>query len=114
LRPEGALIRRTGGRSTGPIALMHMINEAGRFIMQGGQRRSAIWAGLQWDHADIQKFIHLKDWPQELKALKEKDLSFPLPMEGTNISVIYNTEFFLAIRDKNHPKHDLAKKIWLE
>ena len=27
LREEGALIRKTGGTSTGPLALMHMINE---------------------------------------------------------------------------------------
>lgn len=113
LREEGALIRRTGGQSTGALALMKMINEAGRYIMQGGQRRSAIWAGLQWDHGDIKKFIHLKDWSPELKALKEKDFNFPLSMEGTNISVIYNTEFFMAVEDKNHPKHNQAWDIWL-
>ena len=43
LREEGAVIKKTGGTSTGPLALMHMVNEAGRNIMQGGQRRSAIW-----------------------------------------------------------------------
>jgi ribonucleoside-diphosphate reductase alpha chain len=114
LREEGALIRRTGGTSTGPIALMHMVNEAGRFIMQGGARRSAIWAGLQWDHPDTKAFIHLKDWSQELRAMKEVDFNFPLPMEGTNISVIYNTDFFIAIEDKKHPKHKLAWEVWLD
>jgi ribonucleoside-diphosphate reductase alpha chain len=39
VRPEGAPIRRTGGAATGPCALMQMVNEAGRFIMQGGARR---------------------------------------------------------------------------
>ena len=61
LRSEGEIIRRTGGRSTGPIALMNMVNEGGRYIMQGGQRRSAIWAGLEWSHPDVFKFMHLKD-----------------------------------------------------
>lgn len=46
LRPEGASIKKTGGTSTGSLALMKMVNEAGRYIMQGGQRRSAIFAGL--------------------------------------------------------------------
>lgn len=113
IRCEGALIRRTGGTCTGPLALMHMVNEAGRFIMQGGQRRSAIWAGLSWAHPDIDKFIHLKDYSPELKAMKEKDFTFPAPMELTNISVNYDTEFFLAIEDPNHPKHDKAKELWL-
>jgi ribonucleoside-diphosphate reductase alpha chain len=114
LRPEGAKINRTGGTSTGSVALMKMVNEAGRNIMQGGQRRSAIWAGLQWDHGDIQKFLYLKDHSPELKALKEKDFNFELPMELTNISVEYNTEFFVAIEDESHPKHELAKSVWLQ
>jgi ribonucleoside-diphosphate reductase alpha chain len=114
LREEGAVIRRTGGTSTGPIALMNMINEAGRYIMQGGQRRSAIWAGLNWSHKDIERFLKLKDWSQDQKALKEKDFNFPLPMEGTNISVIYDTEFFIAVEDSKHPKHKLAKEVWLK
>ncbi len=114
LRAEGELIRRTGGKSTGPLALMNMVSEAGRYIMQGGSRRSAIWAGLQWDHKDIPKFLTMKDWSEAMKIAKAADFTFPMPMEGTNISVIYNTEFFVAIEDKNHPKHKLAKKVWLD
>lgn len=107
IRHEGAPIKRTGGFCTGPISLMEMVNEAGRHVMQGGQRRSAIWAGLQWDHKDIFKFMHVKDYSEELKALKLKDFNFRLPMEYTNISVIYDTKFF----DEGG---ELAEKIWLE
>src|SRR5580700_5994283 len=57
IRPEGSVIKRTGGVATGPISLMSILNEQGRGIMQGGSRRSAIWAGLRWDHADVHKFI---------------------------------------------------------
>lgn len=112
LRPYGAKIQKTGGESTGPIALMEMVNEAGRHIMQGGQRRSAVWAGLTWDHQDIETFVNLKNWNKDLRTLKEKDYTFRLPMEGTNISIIYDTDFFVAIEDKSHPKHKQAKKIW--
>lgn len=112
VREEDALIKGSGGRSTGPIALMNMQNEAGRYIMQGGQRRSAIWAGLNWKHPDILKFLQLKNWSDDIKALKEKDYNFPVPMELTNISVIYDTEFFIAIEDKKHPLHKLAKEVW--
>lgn len=112
LREEGAIIKRTGGTSTGPLALMHMINEAGRYIMQGGQRRSAIYGSLNWKHPDIYKFVNIKNHSEELKVLKAKDFNFPLPMELTNISVNYDTEFFVAIEDEHHPLHEQAKKIW--
>lgn len=114
IRHKGAVIKRTGGFCTGPISLMEMVNEAGRHVMQGGQRRSAIWAGLNWSHQDIHQFIHLKDHSPELKAMKEKDLEFRLPMELTNISVIYDTEFFIAIENKKHEKHEAAMKVWLD
>jgi ribonucleoside-diphosphate reductase alpha chain len=114
LREEGALIRRTGGKSTGPIATMNMTNEVGRYIMQGGQRRSAIWAGLNWLHPDVYKFMTLKNYSDELKAAKLRDLTLPLPMELTNISVIYDTSFFIAIENPEHPKHEWAKKVWLQ
>ena len=58
--------------------------------------------------------MHIKDYSDALKAVKLTDLTFPLPMELTNISVIYDTEFFIAIESESHPKHDLAWRIWTE
>jgi ribonucleoside-diphosphate reductase alpha chain len=49
-RGEGAPIQRTGGEASGPIPKMNMINEIGRRVMQGGSRRSAIYASLNWRH----------------------------------------------------------------
>lgn len=112
IRPEGAVIKKTGGMCTGPIALMHMVNEAGRYIMQGGQRRSAIWAGLSWKHKDIFKFIDLKNIQEEVRALKEKDFNFPVSMELTNISVIYDTDFYVAMENKKHELHKHAREVW--
>lgn len=112
VREEGALIKKTGGTATGPISLMQMVNEAGRHIMQGGQRRSAIWAGLDWKHKDVFKFMESKNHSEELKALKAKDLTFPLPLELTNISVIYGTEFWDAMGDQLHPLHKHANDVW--
>lgn len=114
LRHKGAKISRTGGQSTGPISLMQMVNEAGRHIMQGGQRRSAIWAGLRWSHPDVMEFLHLKNYTESVKKIKESDFLFPVPMELTNISVIYDTEFFMAIDNENHPLRDLALQVWNE
>jgi ribonucleoside-diphosphate reductase alpha chain len=112
VRAEGKLIRKTGGFATGPLALMQMVNEAGRGIMQGGSRRSAIWAGLQWDHPDIHKFITMKNWIPEVRALKEKDYNFPATMDGTNISVGLNDAFFKAYGDEKHKDHSLAHGVY--
>jgi ribonucleoside-diphosphate reductase alpha chain len=113
LRESGALVKRTGGYSTGPISLMRMVNEAGRNIMQGGQRRSAIYASLNWKHKDVDKFLVLKNHSPELRAMKEKDFNFNLDMELTNISVNYDTEFFIAIDNKEHPLHARAWEVFL-
>jgi ribonucleoside-diphosphate reductase alpha chain len=113
LREEGAIIKRTGGKSTGPIALMAAINELGRNVMQGGQRRSAIYASLNWKHPDVDKFLKLKDHSPELRAQKEKDFNFPMPMELTNISVNYDTEFFIAIENEDHPLHVRAMQVYM-
>ena len=112
LREEGAPIRRTGGVSSGPIALMNAVNELGRASKQGGDRRAAIWAGLNWKHKDIFKFIHLKDWSPEVRALKAKDFNFPATMDGTNISVGLDTEFFIAYDNKFHALHDHAHEVY--
>ena len=114
IRGEGKQIRKTGGHSTGPLSLMQMLNEVGRGIMQGGSRRSAIWAGLHWNHPDIQKFIHIKDWSQDIKDLKAKDFNFPATLDGTNISVILDDDFFEAYNDDKHEQYSMAQNVYWE
>ena len=112
VRAEGKMIRKTGGFATGPLALMGMVNEAGRGIVQGGSRRSAIWAGLSWKHADIHKFITAKNWIQEVRDLKAKDFNFPAFLDGTNISVLLDDEFFRAFHDEKHKLHAHAQSVY--
>ena len=61
-RPKGTIIKRTGGVANGPISMMKVLNENGREVMQGGSRRSAIYASLNWQHGDAGEFLHCKDW----------------------------------------------------
>jgi len=112
IRAEGSIIRKTGGKATGPIALMQMLNECGRGIMQGGSRRSAIWAGLRWNHPDIHKFIHIKDWSDAVRALKKEDFNFPATLDYTNISTGLNDDFFSAYADEKHPQYSLANIVY--
>jgi len=102
-RPEGQILKGTGGVSSGPIPKMQMINEIGRHVMQGGSRRSAIYASLNWKHSDIDKFLVSKNWfdmpigttGQTIFDVKQDDFNFPAPLDMTNISVNYDTEWLL-------------------
>ena len=102
-RPSGATISRTGGEASGPIPKMNMINEIGRRVMQGGSRRSAIYASLNWKHGDVHDFLAAKDWQsmpvgstgKTLWDIKQEDFNFPAPLDMTNISVNYDTEWLL-------------------
>jgi len=112
IRSSGKPIKKTGGISSGPLALMEMVNEIGRHVMQGGSRRSAIWAGLPWYHNDINDFLVMKNWAPEVRAMKERDFNFPATMDMTNISVTLNDQFFAAIHDHSHGMHKLAKEVY--
>lgn len=90
LRPSGRPLSRTGGVASGPIPLMSAINEIGRNVMQGGSRRSAIYASLNWAHEDIPAFLTAKNWSPLIKSAKEADFNFPAPLDMTNISVNYD------------------------
>lgn len=112
IRPAGSLIKKTGGVASGPLSPMKMVNEVGREVVQGGARRSAIWAGLNWKHKDIFDFISLKDWTPEVRALKEADYTFPATMDMTNISVQLDDDFFSAIKRDHHPWHQHAIEVY--
>lgn len=98
-RPEKTLIQGTGGEASGPIPAMQVVNDLGRQVMQGGSRRSAMYASLNWQHGDAQKFLKMKDWHEipvkgtnkTIWDLKAADFNFPAPMDMTNVSLNYDT-----------------------
>ena len=105
IRPSGRALSRTGGISSGPLPLMQMVNEIGRNVMQGGSRRSAIYASLNWKHEDIEAFLSVKDWHNKpigttglsYADIKEQDFNFPAPLDMTNISVNYDDDSMLYV-----------------
>jgi len=102
-RASGTPIAKTGGTASGPIPKMEMLNEIGRRVIQGGSRRSAIYASLNWQHGDINEFLKAKDWAsmpvgstgKTLWDIKQEDFNFPAPLDMTNISVNYDTDWLL-------------------
>jgi len=120
-RPEGQTLKGTGGISSGPIPKMQMINSIGQKVMQGGSRRSAIYASLNWKHDDVDKFLTAKNWfdmpigkTDEVGSplpgmsygdMKQQDFNFPAPLDMTNISVNYDTEWLLNYWEKGDLGH---------
>lgn len=102
-RGKGQPLIRTGGVSSGPIPKMDMINSIGRHLIQGGSRRSAIYASLNHKHADIYDFLKSKNWysmpvagtDKSMGQLKEEDFNFICPLDMTNISVNYDTDWLM-------------------
>jgi ribonucleoside-diphosphate reductase alpha chain len=105
-RGAGSPIARTGGVASGPLPKMEMINEIGRRVMQGGSRRSAIYASLIWSHPDARDFLVIKDWDRypvpgtdlTLADLKNKDFNWPCPLDMTNISLNYDDAWLASFQ----------------
>lgn len=60
LRPKGALIKKSMGKSSGPVSFLKVYDSAFSSVQQGGTRRGANMAILRVDHPDIEEFIDAK------------------------------------------------------
>ena len=97
-RPSGRQLRRTGGVASGPIPLLHTLNEVGRNVMQGGGRRSALYGSLNWQHEDAWDFLHIKNWHDmtvpgtnmSVADIKKADFNYHAPLDMMNISLNYD------------------------
>ena len=112
LRAKGRSVGRTGGTASGPLSLIYMINEIGRNVMQGGTRRSAMYASLNWQHPDILEFLYSKDWESmvipgtngcTVADAKRSDFNYKAPLDMTNISINYDDAFLEACKTGTLP-----------
>lgn len=98
-RAKGSPLKRSGGVASGPVSKAIMINEIGRQIRQGGDRRAAMYGSLNWQHGDIDEFLGAKNWDtmpiagtgKTIADVKAEDFNYPAPLDMMNISVNYDT-----------------------
>ena len=87
-RPRDSLIRGTGGKSTGAVSEMVMVNSVGEVIKAGGGRRVALMFCLSLSHGDVVEFMD--------KKLDRNELN------NANVSVVFDDDperFFDLVRE---------------
>ena len=83
LRPKGALISQSMGKSCGPVGFMKAYDASFRTLQQGGSRRGANMGVLRVDHPDLFEFLDVKTVEGALDQF--------------NISVAITDEFMRAV-----------------
>ena len=101
LRPQGDIVRSSGGTTEGPLSFIQVFSKATDAIQQGAFRRGANMGILRCDHPDVVQFVYFKD-----------DLT---RLTNYNISVAITDRFLSELEADPTTVHEVQNprtKVW--
>lgn len=111
VRPRGTDIKGTGGKATGSVSLMQMIDRVGDVLVSGGGRRLALMLALELDHPDIEEFLSVK---LDLDQLNNANISIIMNIDPHDFqeAVRNDTELPLRFAGRGTEKKISARRLW--
>lgn len=111
VRPRGSEIRGTGGRATGAVSLMQMVDRVGDVLVSGGGRRLALMLALELDHPDIEEFLSVK---LDLEQLTNANISIIMNIDPTEFQELVRNDGQIKLRfaGRDTEKSVSARKVW--
>jgi ribonucleoside-diphosphate reductase alpha chain len=98
LRPNGSIVKSSGGTTAGPLSFIDVFSEATSAIQQGAFRRGANMGILKIDHPDIIEFIKAKE-----------DLS---RWQNYNVSISMTDDWMDALKEDPLNVHEVYHSEW--
>ena len=110
IRPEGAILVRTGTAASGPLPFMRMWNSMCTTIRSAGDRRGAMMGVISDTHPDMPKIVVAKQTPGELTNFNISILVSDAFMEAVHEDADWPLHFHIAplVRESYLADHDFV------